>query len=49
MSTPTLPHRTLRTKRVGEKAAFTRTLTEADAALFIGVTWVVIPYHTENG
>ncbi len=48
MSTPTLPHRTLRTKRVGEKAAFTRTLTEADAALFIGVTWDVNPYHTDD-
>ncbi len=48
MSTPTLPQRTLRATRVGEKAAFTRTLTEADAALFIGVTWDVNPYHTDD-
>ena len=48
MRTPILPHRTLRAARVGEKAAFTRTLTEADAALFIGVTWDVNPYHTEE-
>ena len=48
MSTPTLPQRTLSATRVGEKAAFTRTLTEADAALFIGVTWDVNPYHTDD-
>ena len=48
MRTPILPNRTLRAARVGEKAAFTRTLTEADAALFIGVTWDVNPYHTDD-
>jgi len=48
MATPSLPQRTLRAARVGEKAAFTRTLTEADAALFIGVTWDVNPYHTDD-
>ena len=48
MSTPILPHRTLRTTQIGAKAAFTRTLTEADAALFIGVTWDVNPYHTDD-
>ena len=48
MPTPILPHRTPRATRVGEKVAFTRTLTEADAALFIGVTWDVNPYHTDD-
>lgn len=46
--TPLLPHRIVRATRVGEKAAFTRTLTEADAALFIGVTWDINPYHTDD-
>ena len=46
MPSPILPHRTPRATRVGEKVAFSRTLTEADAALFIGVTWDINPYHT---
>jgi 3-hydroxybutyryl-CoA dehydratase len=33
---------------VGEKVAFTRTLTEADVALFIGTTWDVNPLHTDE-
>ena len=40
---PLLPQRIIRETRVGAKAAFTRTLTEADAALFIGVTWDANP------
>jgi acyl dehydratase len=48
MPLPTLPHRFIRETRVGEKVAFTRTLTEADAALFIGVTWDINPYHTDD-
>ena len=48
MLTPLLPHRIPNATRVGEKVAFTRTLTEADAALFIGVTWDVNPYHTDD-
>lgn len=48
MSEPILPKRVLRSARVGEKAAFTRTLTEADIALFIGVTWDVNPPHTDD-
>lgn len=48
MLPPVLPHRTPRAVRVGEKATFSRTLTEADAALFIGVTWDVNPYHTDD-
>ena len=46
--TPILPNRIPRAVRVGEKVAFTRTLTEADAALFIGVTWDINPYHTDD-
>ena len=48
MPSPILPHRTPRATRVGEKVAFSRTLTEADAALFIGVTWDINPYHTDD-
>jgi 3-hydroxybutyryl-CoA dehydratase len=48
MNTPLLPRRSLSAAKVGEKVAFTRTLTEADAALFIGVTWDVNPYHTDD-
>lgn len=47
-NTPILPRRTLRAPIVGEKAAFTRTLSEVDTALFIGVTWDVNPYHTDE-
>ena len=48
MSEPILPARIPRSATVGEKAAFTRTLTEADSALFIGVTWDVNPLHTDD-
>ena len=48
MASPVLPHRIPGAVRVGEKVAFSRTLTEADAALFIGVTWDVNPYHTDD-
>ena len=34
--------------KVGAKAAFTGTLTEADMALFIGVTWDINPLHTDE-
>src|SRR5882672_7789423 len=48
MDTPRLPRRVPRAPRVGEKAAFTRTLGEGDVALFIGATWDVNPYHTDE-
>ncbi len=48
MDRPTLPKRIIGTLKVGEKAAFTRTLTEADLALFIGTTWDVNPLHTDE-
>jgi acyl dehydratase len=48
MNRPTLPKRTIGTPKLGDKAAFTRTLTEADVALFIGTTWDVNPLHTDE-
>ncbi len=48
MNLPTLPKRTIGKPLIGEKAAFTRTLTEADVALFIGTTWDVNPLHTDE-
>lgn len=48
MNPSLLPKRIPETKAVGAKASFTRTLTEVDVALFIGVTWDVNPYHTDD-
>ena len=48
MTTPPLPQRIPQGAFVGARAAFTRTLTEADAALFIGVTWDINPLHTDE-
>ena len=48
MAAPLLPRRIPEGLVVGQKAAFTRTLTEADVALFIGVTWDVNPLHTND-
>ncbi len=48
MMRPKLPKRIPGSIAVGEKAAFSRTLTEADTALFIGITWDVNPYHTDE-
>lgn len=48
MKTPLLPRRIPEAPVVGATAAFTRTLTEADMVLFIGVTWDVNPYHTDD-
>lgn len=48
MNRPTLPMRAIGTPKVGDKVAFTRTLTEADVALFIGTTWDVNPLHTDE-
>ena len=48
MKRPYLPNRTPAKFAVGEKASFTRTLTDADAALFIGATWDVNPFHTDD-
>lgn len=48
MDKPRLPRRVPQAAIVGQKAAFSRTLTEADVALFVGVTWDVNPYHTDE-
>ncbi len=48
MNRPTLPVRFIKTPELGAKASFTRTLTEADVALFIGTTWDVNPLHTDK-
>src|SRR5512137_3115182 len=48
MDRPTLPKRILGTPSIGDKVAFTRTISEADVALFIGTTWDVNPLHTDE-
>src|SRR5512139_1220518 len=48
MNRPTLRKRFLDAPTVGSKVAFTRTITEADVALFIGTTWDVNPLHTNE-
>lgn len=48
MYRPTLPKRIPDDPQVGSKSAFSRTFTEADVALFIGVTWDVNPLHTDD-
>jgi 3-hydroxybutyryl-CoA dehydratase len=48
MNRPTLPKRWIGPPVVGAKAAFTRTITEADVALFIGTTWDINPLHTDE-
>jgi len=48
MNPSQLPKRVPDANVVGAKVAFTRTLTEADVALFIGITWDVNPYHTDD-
>ena len=48
MKRPILPNRIPRAPRIGTKASFSRTFTEADVALFIGVTWDVNPLHTDE-
>jgi 3-hydroxybutyryl-CoA dehydratase len=48
MNTPYMPNRIPHATSVGERVSFSRTLTEADVALFIGVTWDVNPLHTND-
>jgi 3-hydroxybutyryl-CoA dehydratase len=48
MNRPTLPKRIIGSPTLGDKVSFTRTLTEADVALFIGTTWDVNPLHTDE-
>lgn len=46
---PLLPRRIPYEIKLGARASFSRTLTEADGALFIGATWDVNPLHTDDG
>jgi len=48
MKSPLLPPRIPGSPTIGEKASFSRTLTEGDVSLFIGATWDVNPYHTDE-
>jgi len=48
MNTPKFPQRIPKAPTIGEKASFSRTLTEGDVSLFIGATWDVNPYHTDE-
>ncbi len=48
MESPILPRRLMAEPQVGARIAFRRTLSEADVALFIGVTWDVNPLHTDD-
>lgn len=48
MNRPRLTHRTPLRIAVGEKGQFTRTLSDGEVALFIGVTWDVNPLHTDD-
>jgi acyl dehydratase len=48
MKRPILPNRIPHAPQIGAKASFSRTFTETDVALFIGVTWDVNPLHTDE-
>ena len=48
MNSPVLPKRIPKRAEVGARGSFSRTITEADVALFIGVTWDVNPLHTDE-
>lgn len=42
------PGRLDRMPDIGQRAGFTRTLTDGDVSLFIGATWDVNPVHTDD-
>jgi acyl dehydratase len=48
MNPPILPKRIPQRAEVGARGSFSRTITEADVALFIGVTWDINPLHTDE-
>ena len=48
MNVPVLPKRIPQRVEVGARGSFSRTITEADVALFIGVTWDINPLHTDE-
>jgi 3-hydroxybutyryl-CoA dehydratase len=43
-----LPRRVPSQPEVGARASFSRTFSEGDVSLFIGATWDVNPYHTDE-
>ncbi|CAG0943557.1 3-hydroxybutyryl-CoA dehydratase [Anaerolineae bacterium] len=43
-----MPKRALEDFTLGEQAEFSRTFTEADVVQFVGMTWDVNPYHTDD-
>ncbi len=48
MKASKFPNRIPKSPSVGEKVSFSRTLTDGDVSLFIGATWDVNPYHTDE-
>ena len=48
MNSPVLPKRIPQRAEVGARGSFSRTITEADVVLFVGVTWDVNPLHTDE-
>lgn len=48
MNGPLIPRRIMDRREVGAIYRFRRTFTEADGAAFIGVTWDINPYHTDD-
>jgi 3-hydroxybutyryl-CoA dehydratase len=48
MTRPRITSRIPQRFAVGERVSFTRTFTDGDMALFIGATWDVNPYHTDE-
>jgi 3-hydroxybutyryl-CoA dehydratase len=48
MSRPRISSKIPASFEVGGRVTFTRTFTEGDMSLFIGSTWDVNPYHTDD-
>lgn len=48
MNKPLLPRRIPKEVVIGAKGSFARTISEVDVSLFIGITWDVNPYHTDE-
>lgn len=43
-----MPKRALEEFTVGEQAEFARTFTETEVAQFVGLSWDVNPFHTDD-
>lgn len=48
MNGPLMSRRILDRREVGASYSFRRTFTDADSSAFIGVTWDINPYHTDD-